>query len=201
MKYSTLFILLIISCFTTDLNAQNAQKEVLKFQKKLNQDYRNPKKSPLEPAQLKTFKKHQFFPISDKFRIEAQFKKYENPATFKMKTSTDRQPTYSKYGEITFELENKTYKVIIYQNHELRAIPKYKNHLFLPFTDLTNGETTYEVGRYLDFEAPLTQKIILDFNKAYNPYCAYNEKYSCPIPPLENHLELRIEAGIKKPKK
>ena len=74
----------------------------------------------------------------------------------------------------------------------------YKDYLFLPFTDPTNGVTTYGGGRYLDLMIPATKVVQLDFNKAYNPYCAYSGNYSCPIPPEENHLEIEIKAGVKK---
>ena len=68
---------------------------------------------------------------------------------------------------------------------------------YIPFTDLTNGEETYGAGRYLDFKIPESEKVIIDFNLAYNPYCAYNHSYSCPIPPKENNLNIKIEAGEK----
>ena len=71
------------------------------------------------------------------------------------------------------------------------------DHLFLPFTDNTNGVETYGGGRYIDLKIPAGNTINIDFNKAYNPYCAYSDKYSCPIPPPENHLDIEIKAGIK----
>ena len=78
---------------------------------------------------------------------------------------------------------------------------EYKNHLFLPFTDLSNGEKSYTGGRFIDLEIPNSDVIVIDFNKAYNPYCAYSPDYSCPIPPAENHLNVNILAGVMKPKK
>ena len=83
------------------------------------------------------------------------------------------------------------------RNIDLSKKPGYANYLFVPITDLTNGEETYGGGRYIDLRGPLGKVVELDFNKAYNPYCAYGGKYSCPIPPIENHLGLRIEAGVK----
>ena len=88
-------------------------------------------------------------------------------------------------------------KLNIYQNHRLRKMEKYRNHLFLPFTDLTNGEETYGGGRYIDLSIPDSDTIIIDFNKAYNPYCAYSSTRSCPIPPRENDLDLKVEAGVR----
>ena len=74
--------------------------------------------------------------------------------------------------------------------------PEYSNHLFIPFNDITNGVETYDAGRYIDLEIPKGDTIIIDFNKAYNPYCAYNDGYSCPIPPEENNLEVEVKAGV-----
>ena len=74
---------------------------------------------------------------------------------------------------------------------------EYAGFLFLPFKDLTNGKETYGGGRFMDILIPDTDKIILDFNKAYNPYCAFSHRYSCPLPPFENWLKTEIPAGEK----
>jgi uncharacterized protein len=87
----------------------------------------------------------------------------------------------------------------VYQYMKLINVEKYKNDLFLPFTDLTTGKQTHGGGRFLDLKIPDNDEIIIDFNKAYNPLCAYgNPKYSCPIPPKENYLEIKIKAGERK---
>jgi uncharacterized protein (DUF1684 family) len=77
---------------------------------------------------------------------------------------------------------------------------QYKDHLFIPFTDATSGEGTYESGRYIDLDIKdiTDNKFTIDFNKAYNPYCAYvTGRYNCPIPPVENRLAVAIRAGEK----
>ena len=112
-------------------------------------------------------------------------------------TTTDRIAVYDLYGIATFDLEGITYKVNVYQSHRLRSLPGFRDHLFFPFKDLTNGEDTYGGGRYIDLTIPKGDKIVIDFNKAYNPYCAYTSGYSCPIPPRENYIEHEIKAGIK----
>ena len=113
-------------------------------------------------------------------------------------------PTYSgmkkefvKYGELHFVLNGQKQRLSVYRNLTLPAIPQYKNHLFLPFKDLTNTHESYGGGRYIDLEITDIRDAvyILDFNKAYNPYCAYSDGFNCPIPPQENHLPLRVEAG------
>ncbi len=190
-------IILIIILQTVQLEAQDHTKEILEFQKELNEEFKNPETSPLKKNDLKRFKGLNFFPINNKFQVEAKFIRTENTAPFKMKTSTDRLPTYEKYGEAIFEIDGKEYKLNIYQSHQLRNIEKYRDYLFLPFTDKTNGEETYVGGRYIDLRIPFGDSIIIDFNKAYHPSCAYHHIYSCPIPPQENHIDIPIKAGIK----
>ena len=114
-----------------------------------------------------------------------------------MKTSTARRPAYKKYGEIKFKIHGKKFKLNIYQNQRLMNNKLYADHLFLPFTDLTNGDESYGGGRYIDLTKPSANTMIIDFNKAYNPYCCYNSRYSCPIPPKENHLNIKVKAGVK----
>jgi uncharacterized protein (DUF1684 family) len=115
-----------------------------------------------------------------------------------MKTSTDRVPAYERYGEVTFELDGKELKLAVYRNKKMLDLSQDTNMLFIPFRDMTSGSETYGGGRYIDCEIPVAGDIIdLDFNKAYNPYCAYNHKYSCVIPPEENRLPVKIEAGEK----
>ena len=194
MKYIITLFVLSFSLFTA---AQTHQEEVTKFQEELNKEYKDPIKSPLTKKDFRKFKGHDFFPINDELRVMANFQRMENAIPFLMKTTTDRLPTYEVYGVATFEIDGKEYRLNIYQSHSLRNTVQYKNYLFLPFTDLTNGEGTYTGGRFIGLEIPEADIIVIDFNKAYNPYCAYSPKYSCPIPPEENHLEIRVEAGVK----
>jgi uncharacterized protein len=115
-----------------------------------------------------------------------------------MKTSTERLPEYKKYGELYFELDGKKLKLNVYQNIDLIKKKGYEDYLFLPFSDVTNGKESYIGGRYIDMRILNNKTWTIDFNKAYNPYCAYNYKYSCPIVPLENDLDVEINAGVKK---
>ncbi len=115
-----------------------------------------------------------------------------------MKTTGTRLPEYVKYGELIFLLNENEFKLNLYQNVELIKKEGYADYLFLPFSDLTCGKESYLGGRYIDMRIPKGDKVTIDFNKAYNPYCAYNHKYSCPIVPLDNDLEIEILAGVKK---
>lgn len=193
----SLFIILICSFFLT-LNAQvEALESAKEFQEKLNMEYADPETSPLDEEDLKDFEKLQFFAIDSTYKVKAEFVRTPSESPFTMETSTDRRPVYVKYGELYFTLKGKDFKLNLYQNQELVKDPEYFDYLFLPFTDLTNGRSTYGGGRYIDMKIPESNEVLLDFNKAYNPYCAYSGKYSCPIPPLENDLDIEIFAGVK----
>jgi uncharacterized protein (DUF1684 family) len=168
------------------------------FQKNLNEEFADAEKSPLTEEDRTTFKGLDFFPIDANFKVEATFTKSKNEKSFEMKTTTDRKPMYVKYGEISFKVNGEIFKLNIYQNLELMKRKGFKNHLFLPFSDLTSGNESYIGGRYIDLEIPKGKTMTIDFNQAYNPYCAYNYKYSCPLVPLENDLATHIKAGVKK---
>jgi len=171
---------------------------VEKFQKDLNTEYADAKTSPLTAEDLKIFKTLDFYPISEKYFVTAKFIRTENEKPFEMKTSTSRRPLYVKYGEAHFTIDGKPFQLNIYQNIELSQDSAYKDYLFLPFFDLTCGKESYIGGKYIDLKIPQGDTIAIDFNMSYNPYCAYNHKYSCPKVPLENNLNIEIKAGVKK---
>ncbi|HQE34811.1 MAG TPA: DUF1684 domain-containing protein [Flavobacterium alvei] len=171
---------------------------VEKFQKDLNTEYADAKTSPLTAEDLKIFKTLDFYPISEKYFVTAKFIRTENEKPFEMKTSTSRRPLYVKYGEAHFTIDGKPFQLNIYQNIELSQDSAYKDYLFLPFFDLTCGKESYIGGKYIDLKIPQGNTIAIDFNTSYNPYCAYNHKYSCPKVPLENNLNIEIKAGVKK---
>ncbi|KOY86927.1 hypothetical protein AD998_12940 [bacterium 336/3] len=199
---SLVAILLLSNTIWAQNDKKVAIKEIKEHQKELNKAYKDPEKSPLDPADLKKFKKHDFFPINLEYRVKAKLIVTENEGFFDMVTTTTRRPKYRKYGIIEFEIEGKKYQLSVYQSQDLQGKIVYKDYLFLPFKDLTNGIDTYKVGRYIELAIPKEgNEIIVDFNKAYNPYCAYSNDYSCPIVPSENHLNVRIPAGIRYKKK
>lgn len=172
-------------------------KEAKKFQQKLNKEFSSKEESPLKEEDLAVFEALEFFPIDSNFIVTASLTFHKNSKPFKMKTTTDRLPIYKLYATAHFQLNGKYYSLDIYQNEKLLLTPDYEDYLFLPFTDLTNGESSYGGGRYIDLKLPEGDSIVIDFNQSYNPYCAYNEKYSCPIPPKSNHLKTKILAGTK----
>lgn len=194
---------LIFIFVSTHAQTENdALKEIEEHRAKQHQEFKDKVKSPLIPKDRKRFKGLNYYPVDLKYRLPAKFIKTETPVFFTMKTTTDRLPVYSKYGEVHFEIDGQPLKLEVYQSPDLMKRPGYEDYLFIPFTDLTNGEETYEVGRYLEFRIPKTEDVIIDFNKCYNPYCSYGAgKYSCPIPPAANQLSIAIPAGEKKYKK
>lgn len=159
--------------------------------------YANAESSILPAEHLELFRGLPFYEPDSAFVVYATVKKIKKAKWFFMKTTTDRLPEYRPYAEIKFELEGKNHRLICYQSRQLMNNPDYEDYLFLPFTDLSSGEGSYGGGRYLDLRLGEIKKgrVVLDFNYAYNPYCAYNHKYSCPIPPAENHLNVAIKAG------
>ena len=167
------------------------------FQKELNTFYKDASKSPLKKKDLKNFKGLDFYKFDSAYVVKAKFTRTPNEKPFKMRTTTDRLPNYVKYGIIEFELEGKMHLLNIYQNLDIIDEEDYEDYLFLPFLDNTNGEGSYAGGRYIDSSIPIDDYILIDFNTAYNPYCAYNEKYSCPIVPRENYVDAYVKAGVK----
>jgi uncharacterized protein (DUF1684 family) len=170
------------------------------YQQELNASYKDASKSPLKKRDLKNFKGLDFFPVDSTFIVIANLTKTINAPTFEMATTTDRKPLYKEYGILKFNLKGKKCALKIYQSQDDLRDKKYKNHLFLPFTDDTSGEESYGGGRYMDVmttDEKADGTIELNFNNTYNPYCAYNDKYSCPLTPRKNHLDFEVKAGIK----
>jgi uncharacterized protein (DUF1684 family) len=137
---------------------------------------------------LKQFHGAVWFPVNPKYRVEATFTAYPEPKQLRIPDTTGHARSMQAPGYVTFRLNGET----------LRLEPVLSgNGLFFMFKDLTSGHQTYGAGRFLEAEMPKGGKVVLDFNKAYNPYCAFNPYSSCPIPPKENKLTMRIEAGEK----
>lgn len=196
MKPFFSFLLLLI-CLASCAQDKEPILGKTEFQREMNAEFKDATTSPLTKKDLKHFKGLEFFPVDSTYVVEANFKRTPDEKPFKMKTTTDRLPVYVKYGEATFTLKGETYKLNIYQNQELITKEGYEDYLFLPFLDFTNGDTSYGGGRYVDARLPKSDTIIIDFNKAYNPYCAYSDRYSCPLVPRVNYLKTKIEAGVK----
>lgn len=204
-KVSIWSALVILLFSVSQIRAQNIQEqqieEIEQYRDALNADYQDPEESPLTPEDFAEFSGLDFFPIDLQYYIVADFIRTEGEKPFQMATTTDEVKTYEKYGEVHFELHGQAITLNIYQSHALRETEEYRDYLFLPFRDKTNGNETYGGGRYLELWIPEGDSIVVDFNKAYNPYCVYNVKYSCPLVPKANWMTVPVYAGVKDFKK
>lgn len=162
----------------------------------LDAEYADTATSPLTAEDQPHFTHLAHFAFDSTYCIQAAFTPVTDAEPFAMKTTKTRTPMYKVYGTLRFTLNGEERTLNVYQ-----SVPPhkgYENEVFVPFTDLTNGVETYGVGRYIDLHLPLDSVTIIDFNRAYNPYCAYNDRYSCPVPPRENHLITEVKAGVLK---
>ncbi|MEX0844771.1 MAG: DUF1684 domain-containing protein [Balneolaceae bacterium] len=175
--------------------------EIEAYRDSLNTEFQNPENSPLISEDFENFTGLDFFPIDLAYYLKAKFVRTPDQEPFKMATTTAEYKVYEKYGEVHFELHDEEIVLNVYQSHALRETEKYRDYLFLPFKDTTNGSETYGGGRYLELWIPDGDSITVDFNKAYNPYCVYNLKYSCPLVPKANWMNVPVYAGVKDFKK
>lgn len=175
----------------------DALADILEFQRELNAEYKDPETSPLPDRYRKNFETLDFFAPDTTYVVDARFVRTPEALPFLMPTTTDRKSKEVVYGIAHFELNGKKRQLEVYQNEELMQQEEYRDYLFLPFSDDTNGNETYTGGRYIDLRIPKGNAIRIDFNKAYNPYCAYNKKYSCPIVPSVNAMDTEVRAGVK----
>ncbi len=177
--------------------ADSTLASIITFQNELNREFSDPETSPLPDRYRKDFEGLEFFDPDTSYAVVAQLTRTPEAVPFLMPTNTDRQSREVVYGLLNFELKGQNFQLEVYRNEELKSEEGYEDYLFLPFTDETNGKETYEGGRYIDLQIPEGDSIELDFNKAYNPYCVYNKKYSCPLVPPQNHISTAVLAGVK----
>ena len=171
------------------------EHEVLEWRKERDAFFKNHQRSPLLPQDKKKFKGIKYYPFDPNYVFSGQIERFvfhiNNPkyyATFLTNKGTNKR--YIRYGKFHFPLKGKEYIMEIYKSI-------LSDYLFIPFKDKTNGKETYEGGRYIDAEILPDYNVVLDFNMAYHPSCAYNEKFICALPPRENMLDIEIRAGEK----
>lgn len=204
MKKILIPLLIIVGAgiliYTFQGTASKDEAEKAKYLEEILQERRDKtnfmlhdEQSPLTEKQKKSFSGLNYFEPQPAFRIEARAEENEEKELLTLPTSDEKQKPFKKWGYAVFEIEGKEQRLLLLQ-------PAYgpdMEGLFLPFSDATSADETYGAGRYLDLEMPKNKKLVLDFNKAYNPYCAYAEGFSCPFPPKENILPVAIRAGEK----
>lgn len=192
--FALTFFMFSLFGFTQESNYMRVIQEI---RNERNREMKDTAESPLKKSEINRFVGLNFFAIDSNYRVKVNFTRLKNEKKFLMKTSGSKTPEYIKYGYISFELNGKKHQLFLYQNIALSKTKEHKNHLFLPFTDNTNGKETYGGGRYIDLEIPKSKSFYVDFNLCYNPYCAYTTGYNCPIVPAENYLDTEVKAGEK----
>ncbi len=197
MKNTFIFRIILTILLFWQLSApliSQSKKEVIAYRKTHLDELLSDVRKPITPEEKDLIK---YFSFKKSWQVEAEYVPLEKEPVFQMPTYSGVTRDYRKFAAATFTHGQKKITVFLYQNMTLIRQPQYKDYLFLPFKDDTNGAESYGGGRYMDVRISTVKdgKIILNFNKAYNPYCAYNEGFNCPIPPQENHLNLSIRAG------
>lgn len=192
MKYFLVLLLAVsLQCFGQDYSAQLAA-----HRKTYAEEFLKDKHSPLKKSDLELLR---FYDADSTYRINAKAEILPAAAGFIMPVFSGTGSEYTRYAVLRFMLKGEPVTLTVYKSISLSGNPLYRDYLFLPFTDKTNGEDTYTGGRYIDLSMNdfTNNLVIIDFNKAYNPYCAFSAGYSCPKPPDENKLNIRVEAGEK----
>lgn len=193
MKYLTLLLLFV----TSFANAQSFKEKTEAHRTAYKTNFLKDSRSPLREAD---FKDLHFFEPDSTYEVIAKVELLQNQKKINMPTYDGTSKEFIRYAKVEFTLNGKTLNLTLYRNLALATNPVYKDYLFIPFTDETNQSTTYGGGRYLDIDLKtiVNNKVTIDFNKAYNPYCAYSDGYRCPVPPEENDLLTSINAGEKR---
>lgn len=194
MKYLTLLVLLLI--INGGSYAQNHKAQIAEFRKGYMDDFLKDPHSPLKQEDLKYLR---FYDADSTYRVTAKAELLTNQTPFVIPAFDGSAQQYVRYALLSFTLRDKPLQLTLYRSIALSANPAFGNYLFLPFNDDTNGKETYGGGRYIDLTTKDIKNgtIMIDFNKAYNPYCAFATGYSCPKPPDENNLDVAIFAGEK----
>jgi len=161
--------------------------------------FKGSNESPFDLKGKRELTELDYFDPDINYDIKARLELLDTPKPIRMSVSNSMPEAYFNMGTVIFKLNGQDCKLSVFQNAKSMNDPRSADELFCPFTDETSGKETYGAGRFLDLHRNTgSNDIEMDFNNAYNPYCAYNHEYSCPIPPEENHLNIRVEAGEKK---
>lgn len=204
---TTLVILFLSSCSgpTQDINAiahpvhmdafmaKKLTEEILSMRAKKDEFFSSSPNSPIPPALRPVFDGLKYYDIDWRYRFEGPVQRYPSPQRFQMITNAGELRDAIRYGYIRFRLQDQEFRLEVYRLLDLEE----KNLLFVPFVDAAAGKETYDAGRYIDLEMKQNGIYVIDFNIAYNPYCAYGSDYVCPVTPQENHLPIAIPAGEK----
>lgn len=192
---------MLLAGFALVANGQtNGAAAVASFRETRDRQFRERASSPLEDADFAAFEGLEYFPFDARYDVEARLEKASEPKIFLMPNSSGTTSRYVIVGVLKFALEGRAHALTAYQREDVAAgkYPSYRNIVFVPFRDLTNGKQTYGAGRFLDIRISESGAARVDFNFAYNPHCSYGNRFACPLPPRENFLQAGIEAGEKR---
>jgi hypothetical protein len=195
-----LCLLLALLFEVSEGNSQSFRQDYKQWKSQYKKNFRVDPSSPI--GRVGTWRLR-FFKPKEALRVLADLEFIEGNEVISFPTTTGKTMEYIPYAKAKFVIYSQQCTLIIYKSAKSLNQKEYENYLFIPFRDYTCGDDSYGGGRYLDLRMSdvKNNKVIIDFNRAYNPYCAYNEAYSCPIPPAENSLPLEIRAGERNYKK
>ncbi len=195
-KYIHYIILAIALQLPVFAIAQANRDEIATYRAKYIGDLLGDARAPIKQGDIKYLR---FFEPNPKYKLTADFELTPGSKPFLIATHSGKNKPFKEYGTFTFTLNDSTFTLHAYQNLDLINDKNHRDDLFIPFTDETNYAATFAGGRYIDLSVKDIEnnRAVIDFNKCYNPYCAYADGFSCPIPPSENHLNIAIKAGEK----
>lgn len=189
-------VALVLFYFFKDafFNDDNYIKPLLKEREEKDLSFRGRENSPFTDEDRRSFKSLVYYEPNLDYRIKSEIEEVEKKDTLLLTLTSGSYEPYLRYGVALFEVEGKPQRLTLYK----KLSGEDKEQLFVPFTDKTNGFETYGGGRYLDVPFEEGDKtVMLDFNRAYSPFCAFNPDFVCPVPPKENRLDIAIPAGEK----
>lgn len=181
-------IVLLGACSKKEIDSDYLD-DIAKYRAEVQEFFKNSEDSPVVDMTEKVIP--YYYEPNEEYKVEAYLEKFKVQDTLEMLTTQSDVRNMIRYGELKFKLKDEKFTLTAYINIE------HPDSFFIPFHDETNSKETYEAGRYIDLEISKEKSYQLDFNLAYNPYCYYNAKYSCPIVPEDNYLKTKIEAGEK----
>lgn len=181
--------------YLQELAAARAEKDTL-FQEAADCNVTEDSRcSPVPPAKRAAILPLRYYPADSNYSVPAILKLADDRPVFEMPTSTGKPRRMQLVGTLEFSMQGQPQSLGAFVEDGTEQIQQ----LFVPFADVTTGKETYPAGRYLDLHPTATGYYTIDFNRAYNPFCAYNASYECPFPPPANRLKLAIRAGEKAP--
>lgn len=199
-RFLLIFAVLISTVLTAHAQTFYGTTDVKAFRDGRDHEFRDTKESPLKEEDFAGFKGLNYYAEDKSFAVKATFTRTADEKYFQMPTSSGKMKMFIKYGILKFKVGGKSQTLAVYETDPatLKKFPEYADLLFVPFKDSTSRTETYGGGRYIDIKRPTGKDVVLDFNLAYNPNCAYGgDKWSCPIPPAENVMKVEIRAGEK----